>query len=212
MQIADKSHDINSRLGVALKILWLTSIFIRVNLSLWSLLFCNIMEGFVSLDKLYICIDMIKPLYCNQWGKARVVLSQYLFAVYLDELSIQLGSARVGCTVGNMVVNHLAFADDICHMCIQPQYKRTVMSSEYLWRLLCCWTRNHFWLQQKSCCCCFFCSKKYKLVCSKQTQRHFWLVLPCSKKHSVSCILHANVCLPSVVPINTDYEALTCYL
>jgi len=29
-------------------------------------------------------------------------------------LSIQLGSARVGCTVGNMVVNHLMFADDIC--------------------------------------------------------------------------------------------------
>jgi len=42
------------------------------------------------------------------------VLSPYLFAVYLDELSIQLGSARVGCTVGNMVVNHLMFADDIC--------------------------------------------------------------------------------------------------
>ena len=42
------------------------------------------------------------------------VLSPYLFAVYLDELSIQLGSARVRCTVGNMVVNHLKFADDIC--------------------------------------------------------------------------------------------------
>ena len=41
-------------------------------------------------------------------------LSPYLLAVYLDELSIQLGSARVGCTVGNVVVNHLMFADDIC--------------------------------------------------------------------------------------------------
>ena len=30
----------------------------------------------------------------------RQILSPYLFAVYLDELSIQLGSARVGCTVG----------------------------------------------------------------------------------------------------------------
>jgi len=35
------------------------------------------------------------------------VLSPYLFAVYLDEVSIQLGSTRVGCTVGNTVVNHL---------------------------------------------------------------------------------------------------------
>ena len=42
------------------------------------------------------------------------VLSPYSSAVYLDELSIQLESARVGCTVGNMVVNHLMFADDIC--------------------------------------------------------------------------------------------------
>ena len=42
------------------------------------------------------------------------VLSPYLFAIYLDELSIQLGSARVGCTVRNMVVNHLMFADDVC--------------------------------------------------------------------------------------------------
>ena len=58
--------------------------------------------------------QLLIPLYCNQWGKARGVLSPFLFAVYLDELSIQLGSARVGCTVGNMVVNHLTFADDIC--------------------------------------------------------------------------------------------------
>jgi len=34
-----------------------------------------------------------------QWGKARGVLSPYLFAVYLDQLSIQLGSARVACTI-----------------------------------------------------------------------------------------------------------------
>ena len=58
--------------------------------------------------------QLLIPLYRNQWGKARGVLSSYIFAVYLDELSIQLGSARVGCTVGNMVVNRLMFADDIC--------------------------------------------------------------------------------------------------
>jgi len=42
------------------------------------------------------------------------VLRPYLFAVYLDELSDQLGSDKLGCSVGNMVVNHLMFADDIC--------------------------------------------------------------------------------------------------
>ena len=59
--------------------------------------------------------QLLIPLYCNQWGKARGSPEPiHLFAVYLDELSIQLGSARVGCSVGNMVVNHLMFADDIC--------------------------------------------------------------------------------------------------
>jgi len=33
---------------------------------------------------------------------------------YLRELSIQQGTARAGCTVGNVVVNQLPFADDIC--------------------------------------------------------------------------------------------------
>ena len=41
------------------------------------------------------------------------MLSPYLLAVYLDELSDQLGSARVGCTVRNMVVNRLMLVDDI---------------------------------------------------------------------------------------------------
>ena len=58
--------------------------------------------------------QLLIPLYCNQWVRQRGVLSPYLFVVYLDELSVQLGSARVGFTVGNMVVNHLMFADDIC--------------------------------------------------------------------------------------------------
>ena len=54
------------------------------------------------------------PFTVTNWVRQGGVLSPYLFAVYLDGLSIQLGSARVGCTVGNMVVNHLMFADDMC--------------------------------------------------------------------------------------------------
>jgi len=41
-------------------------------------------------------------------------LRPYLFAIYLDELSVLLGSARVRWTVGNMTVDHLMFSDDIC--------------------------------------------------------------------------------------------------
>ena len=48
------------------------------------------------------------------------------------------------------------------------------------------------------------------ILCSKQTQRHFWSVLSCSKKHFLSCLLHANVCLPIVEQIHADqYEVLT---
>jgi len=58
--------------------------------------------------------QLLIPFTVTNGVRQRGVLSPYLFAVYLDELSIQLGSAIVGCTVGNMVVNHLIFADDIC--------------------------------------------------------------------------------------------------
>jgi len=40
-------------------------------------------------------------------------LNQYLFTVYLNELSAQLGTARAVCPVGNTVVNQQMFADDI---------------------------------------------------------------------------------------------------
>jgi len=42
------------------------------------------------------------------------VLSPNLFAVHLYDILDQLGSARVGCTMGNMVVNHLMFSDNTC--------------------------------------------------------------------------------------------------
>jgi len=41
------------------------------------------------------------------------VLSQSLFIVCLDGLSVQLDTVRTGCTVGSMVVNYLLFSDDI---------------------------------------------------------------------------------------------------
>ena len=45
------------------------------------------------------------------------LLSPYLFAVYLDDLSLLLNKASPGCYVGNFLVNHLIFADDICCFC-----------------------------------------------------------------------------------------------
>ena len=41
------------------------------------------------------------------------ILSPYLFYVYLDDLSIALSACRTGCCVGNSLINHLMYADDL---------------------------------------------------------------------------------------------------
>ena len=42
--------------------------------------------------------------------------------VYLNSFSVQLGTERLRWTVGNMVVNHSLFADDLC---VWPQRPST---------------------------------------------------------------------------------------
>ena len=41
------------------------------------------------------------------------ILSPYLFNIYIDDLSVNLNACRVGCCVGNEIINHLMFADDL---------------------------------------------------------------------------------------------------
>ena len=40
-------------------------------------------------------------------------MSPYLFNVYVNELSVALNACRVGCCVGNVIINHLMYADDL---------------------------------------------------------------------------------------------------
>ena len=42
------------------------------------------------------------------------VLNPYLFALYLSDLSTNLSAIKSGCVIGNALVYHLFFADDIC--------------------------------------------------------------------------------------------------
>ena len=44
-------------------------------------------------------------------------MSPQLFAVYMDDLSIKLNSIKAGCYIGNTLMNHLIFADDLCCFC-----------------------------------------------------------------------------------------------
>ena len=38
-------------------------------------------------------------------------MSPFLFNVYVNELSVALNVCRVGCCVGNVIINHLMYAD-----------------------------------------------------------------------------------------------------
>ena len=44
------------------------------------------------------------------------ILSPYLFNIYIDDLSMNLNACRVGCCVGNELINHLMYADDLVIM------------------------------------------------------------------------------------------------
>jgi len=45
------------------------------------------------------------------------VLSPYLFAVYLDDLSNELNNIKAECYIGEVLLNHLMLADDVCVFC-----------------------------------------------------------------------------------------------
>jgi len=42
------------------------------------------------------------------------VFSSYFFSVYLDDLSLEVTNITGECYIGEIVLNHLVFADDIC--------------------------------------------------------------------------------------------------
>ena len=39
------------------------------------------------------------------------VLSSFLFCIYVDDLSIELNNSAIGCTIYDMLINHLLYAD-----------------------------------------------------------------------------------------------------
>jgi len=71
--------------------------------------------------------------FCAKWGGStstafRVcngvrqgsILSPHLFAIYIDDLSSLLVKSGKGCYIGNNVINHLLYADDLCLMAPSP--------------------------------------------------------------------------------------------
>ena len=64
------------------------------------------------------------PPCVRPWGG---VLSSYLFAVYLDDLSNELNNLKAGCCIGEVLLNHLMFADDICVFCPSVRWLQRIL-------------------------------------------------------------------------------------
>ena len=45
-------------------------------------------------------------------------MSPHLFSAYIDDLLVKLIIIKAGCYIGNSLLNHILFADDLC--CFSP--------------------------------------------------------------------------------------------
>jgi len=58
-------------------------------------------------------MNLVEPLRVTNQVRKRGVLSSYLFAVYLDDLFLELNNIKPGCYMVEILLNDLMFADDI---------------------------------------------------------------------------------------------------
>ena len=55
-------------------------------------------------------------------------LSSILFNVYMDDLSVSLDSSNIGGRIGNIFLNHLCYADDLCLISLSPAGMQKLLS------------------------------------------------------------------------------------
>jgi len=67
-----------------------------------------------------------EPFHVSNWVKQERVLSPY-FAVYLDGLSNELSNSKAGWYIGEVSLNHLMFADDICVFCSSVRWLQRII-------------------------------------------------------------------------------------
>ena len=58
-------------------------------------------------------------------------MSPLLFNFYVNDLSVQLQKLPVGCCCGDMVVNHLMYADDIVLLAPSGKGTQTIIDATY---------------------------------------------------------------------------------
>ena len=55
------------------------------------------------------------------------ILSPHLFKIYVDDLSVILNSQKIGCSIRNLIINHLMYADDLVLICPSSAGLQTLM-------------------------------------------------------------------------------------
>ena len=72
------------------------------------------------------------------------VISSILFNIYMDKLSIALNSSGIGRYLGNVFLNHLCYADDLC----LNNLSSTGMQQLELINRIMLWTSNYCTIDQ----------------------------------------------------------------
>jgi len=67
------------------------------------------------------------PFHVSNGVRQGRVLSPYLFAVYFDDLSNELTNIKAGYYIGEVLLNHLMFADDICVFCPSVRWLQRIL-------------------------------------------------------------------------------------
>jgi len=68
-----------------------------------------------------------EPFHVSKGVRQGGVLSPYLFAVHLDDLSNELNNIKAGWYIGEVLLNHLMFADDICVFCLSVRWLQRIL-------------------------------------------------------------------------------------
>ena len=53
---------------------------------------------------------------CFKWCTPGRVLLPKMFAIYVDDLSLDLAMCKLGCYIDDQCMNHVMYADDICRL------------------------------------------------------------------------------------------------
>ncbi|CAL4119877.1 unnamed protein product, partial [Meganyctiphanes norvegica] len=56
------------------------------------------------------------------------ILSSFLFSIYMDDLSTKLNKHNIGCTIGELVINHIMYADDIVLISLSSRGLRILLN------------------------------------------------------------------------------------